>query len=205
MMQIDPPGAVRTLPGAGSRRRSRPGPLAFARTALLAAAALLWLSSPAQAQDAAAPGTFQGLDARVQSLKQEMVDLNRDLFLLEEELLFPANSQVAVFVSMDVGTFFALDSVTLMLDGKNVANYLYTQRELDALLRGGVQRLWVGNVPAGEHEWTAFFTGKGPNGRHYTRGATSRLDKRAGAKYLELKISDQATRLQPEFIVTEWE
>jgi len=169
------------------------------------AAAALVVAFPAWAQDPTPSATFQGLDSEVQSLKQDMVDLNRDLFLLEEELLFPANSQVAVFVSMDVGTFFALDSVTLMLDGKNVANYLYTQRELDALLRGGVQRLWVGNVRAGEHEWTAFLTGKGPNGRHYTRGATARLDKGAGPKYLELRISDRAQSLQPEFIVTEWE
>jgi hypothetical protein len=172
----------------------------------LLVAATWSVAPPAWSQEAATPpGTFQGLDAEVRSLKQDMVDLNRDLFLLEEELLFPSNSQVAVFVSMDVGTFFALDSVTLMLDGKNVANYLYTQRELDALMRGGVQRLWIGNVRSGEHEWTAFLTGKGPNGRHYTRGATARLEKGPGAKYLELRISDQARSLQPEFIVTEWE
>jgi hypothetical protein len=42
-----------------------------------------------------------------------VIDLNRDLFVLEEELLFPANTQVAVFVSMDVGDFFALDSISL--------------------------------------------------------------------------------------------
>jgi hypothetical protein len=205
MMQIDPPGTAPTLTGDESRGRSWRGPLTGLRTVLFTVATLLCLASPAQAQDSAAPATFQGLDAQVQSLKQDMVDLNRDLFLLEEELLFPANSQVAFFISMDVGTFFALDSVTLLLDGKNVANYLYTQRELDALLRGGVQRLWIGNVPAGEHEWTAFLTGKGPEGRYYTRGATARLEKGPGAKYLELKISDRATRLQPEFIVTEWE
>jgi len=169
-------------------------------------AATLLVAPPGWSQDAATePGTFQGLDAEVQSLKQDMLALNRDLFLLEEQLLFPSNSQVAVFVSMDVGTFFGLDSVTLLLDGTNVANYLYTQREVEALLRGGVQRLWLGNVKDGEHELTAFLTGKGPNGRYYTRGATVRLEKGPGAKYLELQISDRAKSLQPEFIVTEWE
>jgi len=171
-------------------------------------AATAILVSCAVAASAAEPppaASFKGLDAEVQSLKQEVVDLNRDLFLLEEELLFPASSQVAVFVSMDVGTFFALDSVSLVVDGKKVASYLYTQREVDALVRGGVQRLWLGNVKTGEHEMTAFLTGEGPNGRHYTRGATLRLAKNAGAKYLELKISDQAQRLQPEFVIKEWE
>ena len=72
---------------------------------------------------------FRSLDEDVQSLKKEVLDLNRDLFLLEEELLFPANSQVAFFISMDVGEYFELDSVNLKIDGKEVANYLYTERE----------------------------------------------------------------------------
>ena len=135
----------------------------------------------------------------------QVVDLNRDLFILEEELLFPANTQVAVFVSMDVGTFFALDSVKIVLDGKEVANYLYTQREVDALLRGGVHRVWLGNLRAGKHEMTAFFTGQGTHDRDYTRGATLEIEKGVGAKYVELKISDRVRKLQPEFVVKEWE
>ena len=108
----------------------------------------------------------------MQALKKQLVDLNRDLFMLEEELLFPASTQVAVFLSMDVGTFFALDSVTLKLDDKEVANYLYTEREVEALHRGGVQKLYLGNLKAGQHELVAFFTGKGPHDRDYRRGAT---------------------------------
>jgi hypothetical protein len=206
MMPMDPPGNARIARRADSSDQYRSKAPARGWAALLAIVAVIVAAIPASAAEpGASPATFQGLDAEVRSLKQEIVDLNRDLFLLEEELLFPSNSQIAVFVSMDVGTFFALDSVTLLFDGMNVANYLYTQRELDALLRGGVQRLWVGNIKAGQHEFTAFLTGKGPNGRHYTRGATARLEKGPGAKYLELKISDQAQRLQPEFIITEWE
>ena len=91
----------------------------------------------------------RGLDQDIQGLKKDVVDLNRDLFVLEEELLFPANTQVAVFISMDVGDFFALDSVTLKIDQKEVANYLYTPREVEALNKGGVQRLYVGNLKAG--------------------------------------------------------
>ena len=75
----------------------------------------------------AAAGDRSALDAEVQALRREVVDLNRDLFMLEEDLLFPASTQVAVFVSMDVGTFFALDSVQIKVDDKEVANYLYTR------------------------------------------------------------------------------
>jgi hypothetical protein len=127
------------------------------------------------------------------------------LFLLEEELLFPANTQVAVFVSMDVGEFFGLDSVEVKLDGKDVANYLYTARETEALVKGGVQRLFVGNVKAGEHELVAVFTGDGPNARDYRRGATLEFEKGIGPKYIELTISDRASKQQPEFVVKEWE
>jgi hypothetical protein len=154
--------------------------------------------------DAAAPDT-RGLDQEVQGLKKDVVDLNRELFVLEEELLFPANTQVAVFVSMDVGDFFALDSVTLKIDQKEVINYLYTPREVEALLKGGVHRLYLGNLKVGRHELVAFFSGKGPNERDYKRGATLKFEKGIGAKYLELKINDRQRRQQPEFEIKDWE
>lgn len=160
----------------------------------------------AEAQDAPAPaGERSVLDAEVQELRREVVDLNRDLFMLEEDLLFPASTQIAVFVSMDVGTFFALDSVQIKVDDKEVANYLYTARELEALRRGGVHRIWLGNLKAGEHEIVAFFTGQGTHERDYKRGATLTVEKGVGAKYVELKISDRLRKLQPEFVVRVWE
>ena len=159
---------------------------------------------------AAAPSTGEGespkaLDHDVQGLKDEVLDLNRELFMLEEELLFPANTQVAVFVSMDVGDYFALDSVQLTLDGKAVSKYLYTEREVKALHRGGVQRLYLGNLKSGEHELVAIFTGAGPHERDYRRGATLKFEKGIGAKFVELSISDRTSKQQPEFMVREWE
>jgi hypothetical protein len=161
-------------------------------------------ATPAPAAESP-PGDLKTLDQEVQSVKRDVIDLNKDLFVLEEELLFPANTQVAVFVSMDVGTFFALDSVTIKIDNKEVANYLYTAREADALLKGGVQRIYVGNQKVGKHELVAFFTGKGPVERDYRRGATLNFDKGVGAKYLELKITDHVPKHQPEFSVKDWE
>jgi len=148
---------------------------------------------------------LRSVDQDVQALKKQLVDLNRDLFRLEEELLYPASTQVAVFLSLDVGTFFALDSVTLKLDDKEVTNYLYTEREVKALHRGGVQKLYLGNLKAGEHEIVATFTGKGPHDRDYRRGTTIKFEKTLGAKYLELRISDREASLQPEFVVRQWE
>lgn len=162
-------------------------------------------ASPEVPAAAPVPETFQALDTQVQDLKQDVLDLNRDLFMLEEELLFPANTQMAVFLSMDVSSFFQLDSVQLRLDDKQVANYLYTEREVDGLNRGGVQRLYLGNVKFGQHELVAFFTGKGPQDREYRRGATITFRKGEGAKFLELRVSDKQRALQPEFVIKEWE
>ena len=154
---------------------------------------------------AAPPADFETLDQEVQGLKKDVIDLNKDLFVLEEELLFPANTQVALYVSMDVGAFFALDSVTIKIDNKEVNNYLYTAREADALLKGGVQQIYLGNLKVGKHELVAFFTGKGPQERDYKRGATITFDKGVGAKYLELKITDRVAKHQPEFLIKDWE
>jgi len=159
----------------------------------------------AEASEAQSREQFRALDEDVQALKKEVLDLNRELFLLEEELLFPANSQVAFFLSMDVGEYFELDSVQLKIDGKEVANYLYTAREVDALARGGVHRVHMANLKTGEHELVAVFIGKGPNIREYRRGATLEFDKGIGAKYVELEITDRVKKQQPEFIIKEWE
>ena len=99
----------------------------------------------------------------------------------------------------------ALDSVTVKIDNKEVKNYLYTAREADALLKGGVQRLYLGNLKVGPHELVAFFSGSGPNARAYKRGASLRFEKGVGAKYLELKINDRQRKLEPEFEIKDWE
>jgi hypothetical protein len=163
------------------------------------------------AEAAAAPGAAASapvaasLDGRIQDTKLDIIKLNRDLLVLEEELLFPANTQVAVFVSMDVGRMFDLDSVQVKLDDKLVASYLYTPLEVKALHRGGVQRVFLGNLKAGDHELVAFFTGKGPHERDYKRGTTVKFEKGTEAKYIELRIRDSEGRLQPEFDVKTWQ
>jgi hypothetical protein len=161
--------------------------------------------APPTAAPDAPPAELKTLDQEVQGLKKDVIDLNKDLFVLQEELLFPANTQVALYISMDVGTFFALDSVTVKIDNKEVKNYLYTAREADALLKGGVQQIYLGNLKVGKHELVAFFTGKGPVERNYKRGASISFDKGVGAKYLELKITDRVSKHQPEFMIKDWE
>jgi hypothetical protein len=220
--------------GAGARAAGDPPPAADAAAGAAAmpavpppAAPVPAAQTPPAATDAAEPAAVvtpvaepgapplptappatqaeRNLDERIQDVKGDVIQLNRDLLVLEEELLFPANTQVAVFVSVDVGTFFDLDSVQVKLDDKEVANYLYTPAEIAAFHRGGVQRVYLGNLRAGSHELVAFFTGKGPHDRDYRRGTTLKFDKTTDPKYIELQIKDSTGALQPEFAVKVWQ
>lgn len=145
------------------------------------------------------------LQQDIESLKKEVLKLNRDLFILEEDLLFPANTQFSVFLSMDAGQLFGLDSVQLKIDDKVIASHLYTERELAALKRGGVQRLYIGNLASGKHEVIAIFTGIGPNNRDYRRGETLTIEKSEDPLFIELKILDDAGKEQPRFESRVWE
>jgi hypothetical protein len=198
---------------------SVPAPIAASAPAIAAMAAVTAASAPDASASAAAPSPESAasaaaasepaptgsLDDRVQQTKADVIRLNRDLLVLEEELLFPANTQVAVFVSMDVGLLFDLDSVQIKLDDKVVSTYLYTPLEVQALHRGGVQRVYLGDLRAGSHEIVAFFTGKGPHDRDYKRATTIKFDKTTEPKYIELQIKDVQQKLQPEFDVKVWQ
>ncbi len=194
-------------PAAAAMPAASAAPMA----AMAASAPAAGASAPAVANATVAPGATPAaplaatLDGRIQDVKSDVIKLNRDLLVLEEELLFPANTQVALFVSMDVGKMFQLDSVQVKLDDKVVANYLYTALEVEALHRGGVQRVYLGNIKTGSHELVAFFTGKGPHDRDYKRGANVKFDKTTDAKYIELRIQDSTGQLQPEFDVKLWQ
>ncbi len=178
--------------------------MATSAPAVAVAAAAAPASAPAPAGAASGPEAAT-LDGRIQDVKNDVIKINRDLLVLEEELLFPASTQVALFVSMDVGKMFELDSVQVKLDDKVVASYLYTPLEVQALHRGGVQRVYLGNLKVGNHELVAFFTGKGPHERDYKRGTTVKFDKSTDPKYIELRITDSSAKLQPEFDVKVWQ
>ena len=140
----------------------------------------------------------------IEQIKKEVLKLNRELFILEEDLLFPASTQVAVFVSVDIGRFFALDSVELKLNDDEVAGFLYTIRQRKSLEQGGIQRLFKGNLKTGTHELTAIFIGLDHEGRTVKRAVTHQFEKDDDAVMIELKLEDNTSKLQAEVIVEEW-
>ena len=175
--------------------------------AILAVLCILPATSARAAEDsvkepAAATGS---LSDEIQSLKKEVLNVNRDLFMIEEDILYPESTQITVFVSLDIGDFFDLDSVQLRIDDKIVSNYLYTRREVAALKRGGVQQLYQGNLKSGDHEITAFLIGKGPHNRDYKRGVSRTVTKTLSPLFVDLKIVDDTERQQPDFDLAVWD
>jgi hypothetical protein len=147
-----------------SRRRDRH---AIYRWIILTVVAvqLSWISgSPGAAQDISRE-QMQGLDEQVQEIKSDVLSITAELSRLEEKLLYPSNTQVAIFVSLAEGETFRLDSVQIQIDGEPVARHIYSFKELEALQKGGVQRIYTGNVPAGEHRLEISMAGKLASGK----------------------------------------
>ncbi|WP_444994261.1 AraC family transcriptional regulator [Aliikangiella sp. IMCC44359] len=142
--------------------------------------------------------------AKLESLKKEVLSVNRDLFILEEDLLFPASTQVAVYLSVDIGHFFALDNVKLKIDDKDVVHYLYTENDIDALHRGAIQKVYLGNLSTGDHQVVAIVIGKGPHNREYRRAIAFDFKKGSEAKALEIQLRDDTTKQQPSLNIVEW-
>src|SRR5688572_27474914 len=103
---------------------------------------------------------MQSLDEQVQEIKSDVLGIATELDRLEERLLFPSNSQVAVFVSLKEGENLRLDSVAIQIDGAPVARHIYSFKELEALQKGGVQRIYVGNLATGGHRLEVAMAGK---------------------------------------------
>lgn len=137
-------------------------------------------------------------------IKQQVLKLNRELFILEEDLLFPASTQVAIFVSVDIGKFFTLDSVELKIDDQDVAGFLYTERQRKALEEGGIQGLYQGNLKKGTHQLTAIFIGYDNDKRPIKRAVNHQFVKADDAIMLELKIADQSNDYRAKVVVEEW-
>lgn len=162
---------------------------------------IITLSSQSLAQDSSAE-----LANKISTLKEQVVQLNRDLFILQEALLFPAETQVAVFLSVDSGVFFRLDAIELRLNDKTVSHYLYTEHEQLALSRGGVQRLWVSNIKQGPHELVAFAKGKAADGRFIEQAAAIEFEKTDDeAAMLEIQLIDSRKDLRGHIQIKQWQ
>ena len=147
------------------------------------------LSFPVYAEEVSKE-QIKSLDEQVQEIKTETLSIGAEMRLLEEKLLYPSSTQVAVFVSLDNAATIRLDSIEIQLDGKPVAQHLYTLRELEALQKGGVQRIYTGNISSGEHSLQVLVTGKTLGGPGLSRTESFKFSKDVGPKILEVRLVD---------------
>ena len=132
---------------------------------------------------------IKGLDEQVQEIKGDVLSIAAELDQLEEKLLYPSNTQVAVFVSLAGEETFRLDSVEIELDGKPVAYHLYTFKELEALQKGGVQRIYTGNIRSGEHDFKVFVLGQAAGGTDFKKSKQFTINKDVGPRIVEISLS----------------
>lgn len=152
--------------------------------------AITLLGATGAAAEEATREQIKGLDEQVQEIKADVLGIAAELNQLEEKLLYPSDTQVAVFVALAEEDKFRLDSVELQLDRKIVATHLYTFKELEALQAGGVQRLYTGNLTTGGHPLQVTLTGKSAGGREILRTGTFTVNKAVGPKIVELTLAD---------------
>jgi hypothetical protein len=132
---------------------------------------------------------MRGLDEQVQEVKSDVLSIAAELNQLEEKLLYPSGTQVAIFVALAKGDQMRLDAVRIEVDGQLVAHYIYSAKELEALRKGGVQRIYVGNVTTGEHQLNVLIDGKLKAGTDFSRTEHFTFHKEVKPKLVELTVT----------------
>ena len=156
------------------------------QTMVLTGAVLLMQS--VHAQDVSVDD-MRSLDGQVQEIKSDVLSIASDLSNLEERLLYPSNTQVAVFVSLEKKEDFRLDAVKIEINGELATHHIYSFKELEALQKGGVQRIYTGNVPTGDHEINVTMIGKLKNGQEFNKSDSFSFAKGIEPKALGITLA----------------
>ena len=156
------------------------------KTIVLTAAVLLMHSG--HAQDVSVDD-MRSLDGQVQEIKSDVLSIASDLSNLEERLLYPSNTQVAVFVALEKDEDFRLDAVKIEIDGELATHHIYSFKELEALQKGGVQRIYTGNVPTGDHQINVTMVGKLKNGQEFNKSDSFSFAKGIEPKALGITLA----------------
>lgn len=149
---------------------------------------LMMMSVNARAEDISKK-QIKGLDEQVQEIKSDVLAIAAELNHLEERLLYPSNTQVAVFVSLKADDEFLLDSLALSMNGEAVAYHLYSYKELEALKKGGVQRIYTGNLSSGKHEVQVTMLGKSKSGNDLSHSGRFWIEKTVRPKVVEINLA----------------
>jgi hypothetical protein len=170
---------------------------------LLAVIALTPAAISAQQANAQQANASQGLDEQVQSIKSDVLSIAAELSQLEEKLMFPSGTQAAIFIALAKDDKMRLDAVRLQIDGQLVAHHIYSAKELEALRKGGVQRIFVGNVTTGDHQLEVLVDGKTDAGADFSSTERFTFRKEVKPKMVGLTLAAPAAGNTP-IAIGEW-
>jgi len=167
------------------------------------ALALIWACTLPASAASSDREQMKGLDEQVQEVKSDVLSIAAELGRLEEKLLYPSNTQVAVFIALANADAMRLDAVQIQIDGQPVAHYIYSFKELDALRKGGVQRIYAGNVTTGEHQIQISVAGKLPGGADFNQTDSFAFQKGVEPKLVGVTLASPDTG-QPAIAIGDW-
>jgi len=144
---------------------------------------------PSQDEISSDQQQMRGLDEQIQEIKSDSLRMAAELSQLEEKLVYPSGTQVAIFVELAKGDMMRLDAVRLQIDGQLVAHYVYSAKELQALRKGGAQRIYVGNVTTGDHKLDVLVDGKLEGGADFSRTGQFTFRKEVKPKLVGLTLA----------------
>ena len=144
---------------------------------------------PSQDENSSDQQQMRGLDEQIQEIKSDSLRMAAELSQLEERLVYPSGTQVAIFVELAKGDMMRLDAVRLQIDGQLVAHYVYSAKELQALRKGGAQRIYVGNVTTGDHKLDVLVDGKLEGGADFSRTGQFTFRKEVKPKLVGLTLA----------------
>lgn len=139
--------------------------------------------------DELAGSDMKSLDGQVQEIKSDVLGIASELSTLEERLLYPSGTQIALFVSLTAEDSFRLDAVQIEIDGDLATHHIYSFKELEALQKGGVQRIYTGNVPTGDHQLSVTMSGKLKNGKDFSQSDNFSFAKGVEPKALGITLA----------------
>lgn len=139
---------------------------------------------------------IKGLDEQVQDIKKDVLAISAELTLLEEKLLYPSNTQVSVFISVAKDSQYTPDAVQIMIDDKDVAHHIYSYKEVGALQKGGVQRVYTGNIRGGGHKLDVSVIGRQGGSEAETNKKSFTITKNVGAKLVEIRLGSGSALIQ---------
>ena len=140
---------------------------------------------------------IRSLDGQVQEIKSDVLNIASELNNLEERLLYPSNTQVSVFVELADNEEFRLDAVQVTINGELATHHIYSFKELEALQKGGVQRIYTGNIPTGDHQIGVTVNGKLKNGNDFSESGSFTFSKGVKPKAVGVTLAQPGFGSEP--------